>query len=245
MTTSGSSPAPAPDLRAARSATKARSGSRYSVAIVAAILGVLAIGQLRGQAGVPGLSGLSSTELTQLIANLNAGNDRLRDEIGDLGRQEQKLADARDRGQTTVGDLTSDLARIRAWAGLTPVTGQGISILVSGPIGGDGVEDLLNELRNAGAEAIAVDGVRIVTGTVVAGAPDALSVENAAIGDTFEIRAIGSPQILTGTLTRTGGVIAQVGATYPDARLTVTPLDSMTLPATDRDLTLTDATPKL
>jgi uncharacterized protein YlxW (UPF0749 family) len=222
-----------------------RSGSRLSVAVVAGLLGVLAIGQLRGQAGVPGLSGLSSTELTQLIANLNAGNDRLRDELGDLGRQEQKLTEAHDRGQTTVGDLGTDLSRIRAWAGLTSVTGGGISILITGPIGGDGVEDVLNELRNAGAEAITVDGVRIVTGSVVAGAPSALSVENHPIGDTFEIRAIGSQQILTGTLTRTGGVIAQVTATYGGAQVTVTPLDSMTLPATDRDLTLTDATPKL
>ena len=235
----------APELRAARAAAMARSNSRLAVAVVAGILGILAIGQLRGQAGVPGLSGLSSTELTQLIANLSAGNDRLRAELGDLGRQEQKLTEARDRGQTTVGDLTSDLARIRAWAGLTPVTGQGISILITGPIGGDGVEDILNELRNAGAEAIAVAGVRVVTGTVVAGAPGALSVENDAIGDTFEIRAIGSQQILTGTLTRTGGVIAQVGTTYAGARITVTPLDSMTLPATERDLTLTDATPRL
>ena len=243
MTTPGQTPAP--EAPAGRAVAASRSNSRLAVAVVAAILGVLAVGQLRGQAGVPGLSALSSTELTQLIANLNAGNDRLRDELGDLGRQEQKLTAARDRGQTTVGDLTADLARLRAWAGVTPVNGQGIAILVSGPIGGDGVEELLNELRNAGAEAIAVDGVRIVTGTVVAGAPGALSVENAAIGDTFEIRAIGSPQVLTGTLTRTGGVIALVGATYPDAHLTVTPLDSMTLPATDRDLTLTDATPRL
>jgi uncharacterized protein YlxW (UPF0749 family) len=215
---------------------RGRSNSRLWVALVAGVLGFLVIGQLRGQAGVPGLSGLSSAELTQLIANLNAGNDRLRSELGDLSRQEQKLLDARDRGQTTVGDLDSDLERIRAWAGLVAVTGQGISIYVSGPIGGDGVEELLNELRNAGAEAIAVDGVRIVTGTVVAGPPGGLSVE---------IRAIGSPQILTGTLTRTGGVIAQVAATYPDARLTVTPLDSMTLPATERDLTLIDASPRL
>ncbi|HEX2626940.1 MAG TPA: DUF881 domain-containing protein [Candidatus Limnocylindrales bacterium] len=224
---------------------RARPASRLAVAVVAAILGVLAIGQLRGQAGVPGLSALSSTELTQLIANLNAGNDRLRDEASDLARQEQKLKDAHDRGQTTVGELGSDLSRIRAWAGLTPVTGQGISILITGPIGGDGVEDLLNELRNAGAEAIAVDGVRVVTGTVVAGAPTALSVENHPIAATFEIRAIGSPQILTGTLTRTGGVIAQVTTTYDLAQITVTPIDSMTLPATERDLTLTDATPKL
>jgi hypothetical protein len=70
-------------------------------------------------------------------------------------------------------------------------------------------------------------------------------VENHAIGDGFEIRAIGSPQILTGTLTRTGGVIALVGATYPDARLTVTPTDSMTLPAADGDLVPTYAKPRL
>ena len=222
-----------------------RMSTRFSVAAVAALLGVLIVGQLRGQAGVPGLSALTATELTQLIANLTTRNEQLRTEIAGLARQEANLTEARNRGDTTVGELTSDLARIRAWAGLTDVTGQGIAITVSGPIGGDGIEELLNELRNAGAEAIAVDGVRVVAGTVVAGAPGALSVENEALGDAFEIRAIGSPQILTGTLTRTGGVIAQVGTTYPEARLTVSPLESMTLPATERDLRLTDASPRL
>ena len=226
-------------------ARKLRSSPGTAVALVAGLLGILVIGQLRGQAGVPGLSALSATELTQLIANLNAGNDQLRDEVADLGRQEAHLVEQHDRGASTVGELTADLARIRAWAGLTAVTGQGIAITVSGLVGGDGIQELLNELRNAGAEAITVDGVRIVTGTVVAGAPGGLSVENQPIGDAFEIRAIGSPQILTGTLTRTGGVIAQVEATYPDARLSVTPVDTMTLAATERDLTLTDAQPRL
>ncbi len=225
--------------------TAARTSSRLSVAAVAALLGILAIGQLRGQAGVPGLSALSATELTQLIANLSAGNDLLRLEVAELGRQETHLAEARDRGETTVDELTADLERIRAWAGLTPVAGPGIAITVHGAIGGDGIEELLNELRNAGAEAIAVDGVRVVAGTVVAGPPGGLSIENAALGDAFEIRAIGSPQILTGTLTRTGGVIAQVGATYPDVRLTVTPVETMTLPATERDLGPEHAEPTL
>jgi uncharacterized protein YlxW (UPF0749 family) len=223
----------------------ARAGSRIAVAAVAMLLGVLVVGQLRGQAGVPGLSTLTAIELTQLIANLTAGNDQLRDEVSDLGQQEAHLIEARDRGASTVGELTNDLARIRAWAGLTAVTGQGIAIVVSGPIGGDGIEELINELRNAGAEAIAVDGVRVVAGVVVAGAPGALSIENAPLGDSFEIRAIGSPQILTGTLTRMGGVIALVGATYPDARLTVGPVEAMTLPATERELGPTDASPRL
>ncbi len=219
--------------------------SRLSVAAVAVLLGVLAVGQLRAQSGAPALAGLSATDLTQLVANLTAGNDQLRAEVTDLEDQQAHLTDAHNRGETTVGELTADLARIRAWAGLTPVEGQGVAIVVRGRIGGDGVEDLLNELRNAGAEAISVDGVRIVTGVVVAGAPGALSVENHAIGDTFEIRAIGSPQILTGTLTRTGGVIAQIGATYTDAQLTVTPVDQLTLPATDHSLLPTHGQPRL
>ena len=219
--------------------------SRLTFAGVARLLGVLTIGQLNGQAGVPGLSGLSATELTQLIANLTSGNDELRDEIADLQRQEAHLVDTKQRGDTTVGELSTDLNRIRAWSGITPVTGQGIVITIQGPIGGDGVQDLLHELRNAGSEAIAVDGVRIITGIVVAGQPGELSVENQSIGDAFEIRAVGSPQILTGTLTRTGGVIAQVGTAYPDARLTVTPIDSMTLPASDRTQPPTYAKPRL
>lgn len=222
-----------------------RLGSRLSVTLVAVLLGVLVVGQWRGQAGVPGLSGLSATELTQLIANLTTGNDLLREEIADLVRQEASLAAAVDRGGTTVNELNDDLARIRAWAGLTPVTGTGIAITVRGAVGGDGIEDLLNELRNAGAEAIAVDGVRIVMGVVVAGAPGELSVENNPLGDAFEIGAIGSPQILTGTLTRTGGVIAQIGTTYPDVTLTVTPVERLALPATERLLIPSDAEPRL
>lgn len=232
-------------MSAPRGGDAARLGSRLSLALVAGLLGILAVGQLRGQAGVPGLSNLSATELTQLIANLTAGNDDLRDEVGELERQEAHLVDTKRRGETTVGELSGDLQRIRAWSGLTPVTGQGIAITVQGPIGGDGVEDLLNELRNAGAEALSVAGVRVVTGVVVAGAPGGLSVENEAIGDAFEIRAIGSPQILTGTLNRTGGVIAQVTATYEGVHLTVTPLETMTLPATERPATLTFAQPRL
>lgn len=223
----------------------ARPPHRYTLAAVAGVLGILVVGQLNGQAGVPGLSNLTVTELTQLVANLTTGNDLLRDEVTDLRSQEAKLTEQKARGQTTVGELNADLARIRAWAGLTAVTGQGIAITVSGPIGGDGIEELLNELRNAGAEAIAVDGIRVVAGVVVAGRPGELSVENQALGDSFEVRAIGSPQILTGTLTRTGGVVAQIGASYPNARLTVTPVESMTLAATDLDLGPTDASPRL
>ena len=218
---------------------------QLTIAAVAAILGILVIGQLRGQAAVPGLSTLSTQELTLVIANLNTRNEQLRTEIAGLEQQAASLQSARANGQTTVDQLEGDLARIQAWSGAIGLTGSGISISVRGAIGGDGIEDVLNELRNAGAEAIAVADVRVVPGVVVAGAPGALSIENTALGDVFEIRAIGSPEILVGTLTRAGGVIAQVGATYPDARLSVTPLGTVALPGSTRNLIPSDGQPRL
>jgi uncharacterized protein YlxW (UPF0749 family) len=213
-----------------------RARERWTITLVAAILGVLVVAQLRSQAANPGLSNLSAQELTLVIANVNTSNERDRSEVAALERQLATLTEARDRGESALGALRSDLASLRAWAGLTAVIGPGVSIRVAGPIGGEAIEDLLNELRNAGAEAVAVEDVRVVPGAVVVGAPGGLSVENTALGESFEIRAIGSPQIITGTLTRGGGVIAQLGATYPDVTITVTPADGLSIPATERDL---------
>jgi uncharacterized protein YlxW (UPF0749 family) len=212
---------------------------------VAVFLGVLAVGQFRGQAGVPGLADLSVAELGVLVANLNAQNDELRAEVASLDRQRSDLASANARGQSAVDQLRADLSKTRAWAGLSGLAGAGVTITVQGPIGADGVQDLVNELRNAGAEGISIATTRLVPGVVVAGVPGALVLEGEPLGATFEIRAIGSPQILTGTLTRSGGVIAQLAATYPEARVTVTPSEGLSLPATTRDLEPADAQPHL
>ena len=222
-----------------------RQRNRLTMTGVALLLGVLVVAQLRGQVADASLSQQSAQDLTLLVANLNTQNEELRGEIATLEQQLTALTDSHARGDSAAGQLRADLDRIQGWAGLRAVDGPGISIRVDGQIGGDGVEDLLNELRNAGAEAISIGGVRVVPGTVVAGSAGGLSVENTALTPTFEIRAIGSPQILTGSLTRAGGIIAQLSVTFPDAEITVTPLDTIAIPATDRDLTPIHGQPSL
>jgi uncharacterized protein YlxW (UPF0749 family) len=216
-----------------------------SVTLVAVLLGFLVVAQLRSQSSEAGLSQQSAQDLTLLIANLNTQNEELRGEVAALERQQAALADSRARGESAAGQLRADLDRIQAWAGLRDVNGPGVSILVSGPIDGEGIEDLLNEIRNAGAEAITVEDVRVVPGTIVAGRSGELSVENTPLGTAFEIRAIGSPQILTGSLTRAGGIIAQLSVAFPDATISVTPLDTITIPATRRDLAPVHGAPSL
>jgi uncharacterized protein YlxW (UPF0749 family) len=222
-----------------------RRQSRLALTAVALILGLLVVAQLRSQVSDKGLSQQSAQDLTLLVANLNTENEQLRIEIAGLEQQAKDLADARSRGDGAAGQLQADLDRIQGWAGLRAVQGPGVSVRISGQIGSEGVEDLLNELRTSGAEAIAVEDVRVVPGTVVAGPPGGLSVENTSLGASFEIRAIGSPQILTGSLTRAGGIIAELGVRFPAATISVTPLDTVEIPATDRNLAPIHGQPSL
>lgn len=219
--------------------------SQLLVAAVAFLLGLLVVFQIRAQAGGDRLASLSAQDLTLLVGNLNADNDRLRTEVSGLERQLDTLELGGTRGTASLAEIRSDLERIRVWAGLDAVAGDGILITVRGPIGAPDLEDVINELRNAGAEAIAVDDVRVVTGTVIGGTPGALSVDDTPLADPFTIRAIGAQESMTGSLTRAGGIVAQLAATNPDAALDIQPTDRMTLPATTRNLVPEDGRPRL
>ena len=219
--------------------------SQILVAAVAFLLGLLVVVQIRSQSGGDRLATLSAQDLTLLVGNLNTDNDRLRGEIAGLQRQLDSLELGGTRGATSVADIRSDLDRIRAWSGLDPVAGDGVTITIRGPIGAPDVEDMVNELHNAGAEAIAIDDVRVVTGTVIGGVPASISVDDTQLGDPFTIRAIGAKESLTGSLTRAGGIVAQLAATNPDAALDIQPTDRMTLPATTRNLVPAHGHPRL
>ncbi len=222
-----------------------RRRAQLTLTVVALVLGLLVVVQIRSQSAGDGLDTLSTQQLTVLVANLNDHNAQLRTEVATLQQEAQVLQAARARGESSVGELRSDLAEFQGWSGMAAVTGPGIRLTVSGPIAGEGVMDLLNELRDSGAEAIAIEDVRVVPSTVVAGAPGALSVLDQAVPDPFTIDAIGSPETLTGSLTRVGGIVAQLAATYPSATVTVTPVSRLALPASTRVLVPAHGVPRL
>jgi uncharacterized protein YlxW (UPF0749 family) len=219
--------------------------NQLTISAVALVLGLLVVVQVRAQAGNAGFAQLSSQDLTVLVANLNARNDQLRREVSTLEDELAALNQNRSRGEESLDELRADLRRVRAYAGLDPVGGPGVTISINGPIDGSGVEELINELRNAGAEAIGIGDIRIVNGVVVTGAPGSASIGGARLGPVFELSAIGAPDKLTGSLTRSGGVIAQLAATEPAVSVTVTPVDRIELPATTRSLVPTHAHPRL
>jgi uncharacterized protein YlxW (UPF0749 family) len=219
--------------------------NQLTIAGVAFILGLLVIVQLRTQAGGAAFAGLSSQDLTVLVANLNARNDQLRREVATLQTEFATLSQNTQRGEVSLDDLRADLRRVRLYAGLDPAIGPGVSIRIQGPIDGSGVEDLVNELRNAGAEGIAANEIRLVPGVVIAGAAGDVTIDGTAMPDPVEIVAIGPPDKLTGSLTRSGGIIAQLAATQPQVIVEVTPIDQLAVPATDRELVPANGRPRL
>jgi uncharacterized protein YlxW (UPF0749 family) len=222
-----------------------RRRNQLTIAAVTLVLGFLAVIQLRTQTNGAAFAGLSSQDLTVLVANLNDRNDELRGEIANLERELSILGQNEQRGDASVDELRADLRRVRLYAGIDPASGPGVSILVQGPIDGRGVEDLINELRNAGAEAMAIEDVRIVPGVVAVGPPGDVTFGTRRLDDPFTIVAIGAAEKLTGSLTRSGGIIAQLAATLPDVGVEVTPLDHIGVPPTDRTLVPTHGHPRL
>ena len=118
--------------------------------------------------------GLSVSELTELVANVTTRNNQLREEIATLERQRDSVDAAVKRGDTSVGQIQADLDRILGWSGVLPVSGPGVIVRMTGPVPGDAIELLMNELRNAGAEATAIGDVRVVPGVVASGPEDAV-----------------------------------------------------------------------
>ena len=222
-----------------------RRNGLLSITAVLLVLGFLAVLQFKVQSQSPGLAALTAQELTSLIGNLSTRNQQLEDEVAALERQAAALAAGEDRGQTSLGQIRADLERVRAFTGLIAVEGPGVRVVVDGPVPADGLVTLLNELRNAGAEAIAVDGVRLVPGVAPSGPAGALRIGSHALAESFEIGVIGLPETLTGSLTRIGGPIAQLAARYPEAFIEVNPVDAIRLPATERDLRLVHARPRI
>ncbi len=216
-----------------------------ALALVLALLGFLVVVQARSQGQEQGLAQLSVQDLTELVANVTTRNTQLREEVATLQQQQQQVASAVQHGDTSTSQMRSDLSHILAWSGALGVTGQGVQVTVSGSLPAFAVGELVNELRNAGAEAIALNGVRIVPGVTAAGDPDHLTIGGQPLVSPLILLAVGQPETLAGSLTRAGGLVAQLTSQYVGVSVRVDPQGLVVVPPSSRSLTPALGRPRL
>jgi uncharacterized protein YlxW (UPF0749 family) len=187
--------------------------SRLWVAAVLLGLGVATIAQLRTQRNLQKTLH-SEDEQVVLLGQLVEANHRLRTEISTLSTQ-QAAYEAQQQG-TMLEKLVADLNQVRMLNGAAVVAGSGIELVLDGPLNALDLQDTINELRNAGAEAIALDGVRLVVDSVFDVAPSGeLRLGDQVISRPFRLQAIGDPQTMEAALLRRGGILNVLERSYP------------------------------
>lgn len=168
------------------------------IGLLAAVLAFVGALQFRSQAEVlRTLEGQDNTALAFLIDGLHRANEALSGEIGTLAIRRDTLRSG--NGPAATAELEDDAQRLRIVEGLIPVAGPGVRIQVDATLERLDLQDTVNNLRLAGAEAIDINGRRVVTGTVIRVTSGSLTVDGAPVKAPFALTAIGDPVRLDST----------------------------------------------
>lgn len=185
-----------------------------TAAVLAVGLGFATMTQVQ-QTEKSGLQDLSQSELVSLLSTVNDQAARLETELSDLRRQKASLEAGSDTA--AVRDAQKRLDQLEILNGTVAVTGPGITIKVDK--GKDAtsanVLDAVQELRDAGAEAIEVGGHRVVADTWFSEQNGKVTVAGKPVADDFTIVAIGDPHTMSTAMAIPGGVtdtLTQAGA---------------------------------
>lgn len=142
---------------------------------------------------------------------------------------------------------SQELSEARYLAGLTPVQGPGIVVTLRDgkkPLRRDmppgfappsiihdsDINAVVNELKAAGAEAIAVNGQRLVATSSVRTAGATVLINFVPTAPPYVIKAIGDPKTLASAMSLPGGVASQIKAFDP-AMFSVKESNALMLPA--------------
>jgi len=168
---------------------------------------------------------LAENSLRDEVLRWKEKYDNLYRELEVAEKDLEKIRQEATQEDTTAKNQEEEIKQNNMLLGLTDVTGPGLVITVKDKQGVTSemldptdnivfylVHDtdlrmIVNELKNAGAEAISINNQRIVLTSSITCEGNIVRVNGEKIGSPFTIKAIGSPERLYGAITRPEGVI--------------------------------------
>lgn len=207
--------------------------SLLSVFILFLLLGFLLGTQIRLQQRAKPLEEMSDSDLGQLTYQISVENDALRRDLYELEIRLLEYEMKETSQKEILKRALDNLERVSVLSGLKKISGKGVEIKIEdeqGVLKTIDFLDLINELKTAGAEAIAVNGVRLALRDYISLKDSILLINGKEFSFPVFIRAIGNPQSLEGALVLPGG-IAQTLSALEGVRLTITKKEELTLPS--------------
>ncbi len=177
---------------------------------------------------------INTIKKNSISNNIRTSNNDLRDEVlkykekyektyAELEESENRLEKARQeasKNNNSFAEMEQELKSMNSLLGLTDLTGEGIIITVADNenasikdedlsnelVHNTDIIELVNELKNTGAEAISVNGQRVVSTTSINCVGAVITVNGEKVNSPFTILAIGNRERLNG-ITRPGSYI--------------------------------------
>lgn len=160
-----------------------------------------------------------SLELKKAVNENESLNKKLEESQKKINHYEDSIS-----GDNKVVKLMKDeLNESRMFAGMTEVEGRGITVTLNDSnknskntdiidanaflVHDEDILSVINELNVAGAEAISINGQRIVGTSSVRCAGSVVNINGVKIAVPFVISAIGDPEVLEASLKFPGGVV--------------------------------------
>ncbi|MFC0904198.1 DUF881 domain-containing protein [Clostridium sp. MT-14] len=188
--------------------------SQISVALVCCILGFMVAYQFRTlmkQDDTLNLSNQNNTDVTVTIEQYKKEKKALEAKVNELQNKVKSYEDAAASKSDSTKNLLQQLKNTRILTGEVDVSGPGIVVYLTpndnNLFGGSGVDNhitdkdlvyLVNELRFAGAEAISINDIRVVSRTGIRTAGNYILINDNKISPSSRIviQAIGDKNLL-------------------------------------------------
>lgn len=229
-----------------------RSGKRFqlpsiALLVVAAIVSALVVSQLRGGPDKfrQQLNTESEGDLTRILASLSSEATSLQQELSSL---KVDLANARNSSanQDSANEQTNvQLRALQVLSGTTRVTGPGIRIDIEDPNGQVSYAafvDAVQELRDAGAEALSINGRRIGVSSAFGQRDGAIVLDDVVLPKPYSISAVGPAATMEGGLKIPGGAYDTLRA-INGVSVQINRSNNLELPALEHPPSLRAATP--
>ena len=156
------------------------------------------------------LRGARQEDLVRILDELDNRTQRLEDEKQGLEDQRTELENSSNQAAEARKQTAEKEKQLGILAGTVAAQGPGITLTIDdtkGTVKADMLLDAIQELRAAGAEAIQVNGVRVVASTYLSDSDKGVSVDGNKIAQPYRFKVIGKPQDLEPALNIPGGVV--------------------------------------
>lgn len=193
---------------------------KWILALVGMVAGIFIAMQVRSYAEVEErIRDTDAGDIFHEIYALKTANESLKDEISVLeARLEQYSTQT-----SSYATMNAEIEKNEILLGYKPIQGPGVQIAVNNPaLSLEEIVDTVNELWAAGAEAVVVNGIRLIDATDgFYTINDMVLLNGEVITLPYTFNVFGDSTVLLNILNQPGGVISRFENTYPNGEITI------------------------